>query len=331
MNTELVKHRILTVVSTIVCFYTATNSGPSFAAPAPSTALTNRSSVKAEQLPKAPLDPSEDVDQIITNPRLRAGSGSKSKYSISTGFGYSGGSLKRPFGDTRPNISGATGTTDFAVFGASVSGKYSLTPQSAVFAGTGFRIMTPLGGLEKPKGFSGQKFDLDNPSIRYQYLYRWADKIQSALSVSQTFFTASNLRANGFLTSWGISQDNVMEIGHSGVSLALSGFVGFGVFDKSGPEQLKEQSDYGFGLSPAIEYRINDRFNLRFDTNLFNFQHIRSTTAGWTFRRLDTVQNFNVGIALARDVFISPGVSFVLGDLRADRTTFGIGGSINLF
>jgi hypothetical protein len=300
---------------------------------APANPLTNRSTLKPADLSKVKISPAAegDVDQIITNPRLRAGSGSKSKYSISTGFGYSGGSLKRPFGDTRPNISGSTGTTDFAVLGASVSGKYALSQRSALFAGTGFRIMTPLGGVNKPKGFNGQKFDLDTPGIRYQHLYRWADKVQSAFTISQTFFTASNLRANGFLTSWGISQDNVMEIGHSGISLALSGFVGFGVFDKNTFEARQQQSDYGFGINPAIEYRINDRFNVRFDTNLVNYQHIRSTTAGWTFRRLDMVQNFSVGIALARDIFISPGVSFVLGDLRADRTTFGIGGSVNLF
>ena len=43
-----------------------------------------------------------DIDQEVTNARMRAESGSKSKFSLSSVLRYTGGPVVRPFGEERP-------------------------------------------------------------------------------------------------------------------------------------------------------------------------------------------------------------------------------------
>ena len=50
-----------------------------------------------------------------------------------------------------------------------------------------------------------------------------------------------------------------------------------------------------------------------------------------TFHRQDVSQNFGLGYAIRRDIYISPGVSFDVSNLRADRTTWSVGANVNLF
>jgi hypothetical protein len=270
----------------------------------------------------------QDVDTIITNKKLRAETGSKSRYSISTSFGYSGGTLNQPFGETRPNITGAAGTTDFPSLGGSVSGKYAFTTQSAVLGGVGMRWVAPLAGTKTPEGYHGSRVDADNPYIVYQYLYNWFG-LQSSVSLQETFITATDLQRKGFVTSWGLGQNSVYEIGDTGISVGFNTFVGLAYFNDN--RFRSEQSDYSFAWSPAIEYRLSDRLNVRLDSGLINYQHIRSEGSPWTFRRLDITQNLSLGYSVTRDIYVSPGVSFVLGNLRADRTTWSVGANINLF
>ena len=278
--------------------------------------------------PSSPKGP--DVDEIITNAKLRAQTGSKSKYSISTGLSYSGGSLARPFGITRPNITGGTGSTDFSSLGTSVSGRYALTTTSALSAGIGGRMITPVLGLAKPDGYGGNKFDVDSPGISYQYLYRWSG-IQSAFGVSETFVTVSDLRKRGYVTSWGISQNNVYDFKDNGFTIGVGTYVNIGYFDRNDAADRATQSDYSMGLTPALEYRFSSNASVHFDTNLFTFEHLRSYTHAYSFQRDSVTQNFGFGYAVTRDFFVAPGVSFAVSNLRLSATTWSIGCNLNLF
>ncbi len=65
-----------------------------------------------------------NIDDDVTNPRLRALSGSKSKWSMSLGLNYSGGTIADPFGRYRPDIYGNPENETFTSMGGSVSGRY---------------------------------------------------------------------------------------------------------------------------------------------------------------------------------------------------------------
>src|SRR6218665_3026703 len=102
----------------------------------------------------------EDIDTIITNNKMRAETGSKSKYSISTSIGYNGGSLHRPLDTYRPNITKGTRSTDVSTLGAQIHGKYAIDTANAILAGTGVRMIAPQEGSRLPKDYSGDKYDV---------------------------------------------------------------------------------------------------------------------------------------------------------------------------
>ena len=56
-----------------------------------------------------------DVDEVITNKKMRAESGSKSKWSIGTSLNYSGSTVKAPLKPSRPNIAAGAGVPAFAL------------------------------------------------------------------------------------------------------------------------------------------------------------------------------------------------------------------------
>ncbi len=271
-----------------------------------------------------------EVDQILTNRKMRADSGSRSKYSVSVGLGYGGGSLERPLDDARPNIAEGPGTTDFASMGGSISAKYSLRSTHALLAGTGIRWITPLAGRSTPAGYTGEKVDVNNPYGIYQYIYNWLG-LQAVVQAQLNYFTASDLIRDGYVSTLGLSQNSAYLIPGSGLTLGAHAYVGVGYFNDDSPRAKANQSDYSFGFSPFVEYQFTDRLNLRTGTNLLILPHMRSSTDPWTFRRQKVTQNIGLGISVARDLFISPGVDFIISDIRSDRSTISLSASLNLF
>ena len=271
----------------------------------------------------------EDVDSIITNNKMRAESGSKSKYSVSIGAGYSGGSLQKPLDARRPNISQGTGNTDFASLGGGVSGKYNFSAKHSVFAGIGVRWLTPLqAGV--PEGYDGQKVDVDNPSVTYQYLYRWYG-IESAVQAQAVYYTNVNLVREGYVVTGAVSQNNVYLIPHTSLSVGLLTYVGSGYFNNNTLAAKADQSDYSFGLQPFLEYQLTEKLMIGSSSNLAVFQHIRSSRDANTYRRQDVTQSLGLGYAVTRDFFVSPSVDFLIGDIRADRAVASVNLTINLF
>lgn len=283
-----------------------------------------------ESRTQAPTQPTttEDVDNVITNIKMRAETGAKSRWSLATAMGYSAGPLTALFSDSRPNLSGTTGSTDFTTLSGSVSVKYNAGTQHALFAGVGMRLLTPLR-RGTPENFNGDKFDIDNPYLTYQYLFRWLD-VQSSAQVTQQFFTNSNLLKDGYVTQTGLSQNNIYDLPGSRFSLGLNLFAGLAYFNNDSLEARRNQTDYYFGLTPALEYRVSDWINLRTELYLYNFQHRRTTAAADTFDRQRVVQGLTMGFAIARDVYVSPGMQWIPEDMRPERTTTWLSANINL-
>lgn len=284
--------------------------------------------------------PGDDVDEIITNAKLRANSGSKSLWSIASVLNYNGGTLNRPLSAERPNISGATGTTDWALMEGQVSGKYTLNSKESLLAGVGVRWIMPL---EKslPARYSGERLDADNPYVMYQRVFRWAD-FQSVFHVQPMYFTNANLVNLGYVGAVYFEHDNVMDIGDTGLSLGFAIWGEIAVFNKSGSvgdpgtesfvaDVREEQSDYQFGIDPTLEYAFSDRFNFRWSVSLANFAHLRSESRGTTFHVDQIVHSMGIGIAVTRDIFLYPNVQFLPEKLSADRTNVALNSNINLF
>lgn len=297
------------------------------------------SRIKAEDLTQD-AEQSEDVDLLITNKQLRAESGSKSRWSLGSSFGYSGSNLRKPLAEDRPNIAATTATTDKALLDGHVEVKYNMAVRHSLSAGIGLRWIAPLskGG---PKNYDGTHTDMANPYLAYQFVYNLGG-MQSVLQVQSAFYTESNLVRLGYVSSLSINQDSVFEIADSRLSLGFSIWGQYGLYNKSGetgsPDEhgyiedvRTEQADYIFGLSPLVEYEINNTFNLRLVTNLWNFEHLRSESRLNTYAQDRITQSFGVGISVTRDIFVFPNVEYVPEDMRAEMTNIGITADINVF
>ncbi len=274
-------------------------------------------------------DEVQDVDDIITNIKMRAETGAKARYSIATAMGYSAGAVNDILSDYRPNLSGGTGSTDFTTFSGTVSGKYNFNTQNALFAGIGGRWITPLRE-GTPKSFNGDKFDAENPYVTYQYLYRWAG-IQNSLSANETFYTNSNLQRLGYVTNWSFGQNSLYDIGRTGLTLGLNASFNVGYFNKHSAAVKPMQSTYGISITPALEYRVNEWMNMRTDLYIFSIQHRRDQDELTTVTRQKVVQGFILGFAITRDVYISPGIQWNPSEMKPERTTTWLSANMNVF
>jgi hypothetical protein len=281
----------------------------------------------------------EDVDQIITNKKMRAESGSKSKLSMSNTIIYYGGSVDAPLSESRPNITGAAGNTVVAFLTDRLGAKYAFNQRKSLSAGIGVRWITPLNSSGTPaiaeragsipQPYPGKKVDADNPYVNYQYIYKWLG-IQSVFVTGPTIMTATDQLNLGYQYEYDISQNNVYELGRSGLSLGLSIMAVGWTFDKNDSLSMAKQTDYSAGAYPFLEYQFSERFNLRTITGIAVYQHKRVADAHTYFKN-KVYQSVGVGISVTRDIFLYPNIQFLPDNMRADTTNVALSANVNIF
>lgn len=315
------KERILSLVVVLGAIF----NGPIHAQEATSESKLKLIETKESQN-KAP---GKDIDEEITNTRMRAEAGSKSRYSIAAQLAYLGGSFEKPIDKERPNITNAAGRTDAALLGGQISGKYSFDSARSLLLGAGVRWISPLQGSAMPESYHGSKVDADNPFMIYQYLYKWSG-IQSAFQVQPIMITKSNLRKVGSVATLSVNQNNVYEVGRTGLSLGLYLQLDGTVFDKDDDRYHADQADYLVNFDPYLEYQITDKLNFRTVTNLWHYTHYRSLPAH-TYKFDKVYQSVGLGYAMNRDLFFYPNIQFLPDDIRNDRTNIALNAFFNLF
>ena len=107
---------------------------------------------------KAPSDTENsraDIDEEITNARLRATTGAKSLLSFQSSFNYNGSSINEPLAQTRPQLSPGTVENDPAKLQGLVSMKYRATDHDNINVGVGVGWLTP--------SYDGQRGQIEDP------------------------------------------------------------------------------------------------------------------------------------------------------------------------
>jgi hypothetical protein len=279
----------------------------------------------------------EDVDETLTNNKLRAETGSKSKFSVATAFSYDGGSVNKPLDSDRPNIQALTGTTQASDLNGSINAKYNITQKDSILVGGGLRWIAPLQGGQRPSSYpTGQMFDVYDPNVLYQHVYK-VGNIQSYYQAGPTFYTRTNLVQEGYIANVSIYNVNAYEIGKSGVTVGLESSAGTGFYKPpaavgkmSADDVRDDESDYNFFTYPYIEYQLSEKVNLRAVTFLYSLEHTRLHSMD-TWHQDKVIQSFGVGISVTRDVFLYPNIQFVPDELRAADTNVGLAANINIF
>lgn len=268
-----------------------------------------------------------DADEVITNRKLRAETGSKKKFSFSTSMSYSGGSVERPMDAKRPNITGAIGEQEDVALNGSIGIKYKITSLQSLSLSLGLGVDKPFHSDEE-KSFNDRSY-ADDPTLTYQILYKVAG-IQNVTSLAVNAFTSDFKRELGYHTGWNLTQTLIYDFGGSKFSVGSSIEGTYNYFDLHDDYSMSKQSDYGLAVYPFMEYVLNDWLNLRTLSGLWVYQHRREEYDYWTFKKNKIYQSFGIGISLTRDFYLYPNVQFMPEDMRSDRTNVGLSATINM-
>lgn len=268
----------------------------------------------------------KDIDQEITNAKLRAESGSKSKHSLSLEANYSGGTVENPVAYRRPDIVGGAATEPLSSLVGEFSYRYRLTSGQSLNAGVGLRWNTPGYDLEAQNRDSGTvKTEASNPFLGYKAAFKAAG-LQNVYAAQFNKYTSSQLVKRGkYNWNFDTSHTVLYEVGTSGLQLGLNAGASYYEYY----ERLAGQTEIEIGLYPFAEYVINDKVNIR---TVYRGNTYGSTReANMTFQPVEITQSLGVGIAATRDLFFYPNIQWDWRDTRAEKTNVALYSAMNFF
>jgi hypothetical protein len=285
----------------------------------------------------AQIEENRDIDTEITNAKLRAESGSKSKWSIKTDINYNGGSLNALFGPSRPNYAGISSQDNSTSIAGTIGVAYRLTTRDSVRSGTGVLILTPFQDTIQDLGNSRdqRKTDVSNPYLEYARSMKiggW----QNIFDTSYTQITQSAYTNAHYVGTYDINHTALYKIASTEWELGGNLDFNYTFFnnDKEVTDTLSNsqegRSDYTLALYPYAEYSFNERYSFRMVFRFLTFDHYRIDPPDTYYRELYT-QSVGVGIAVTRDVYLYPNIQFAPEHLSSERTNVGLSTTINIF
>ncbi len=299
-----------------------------FAQEATEDQSANSSTIKMSDVQKKD-EKVKDIDDEITNAKMRAESGSKSQWSISADLTYGGGNLEAPFSGVRPNYSGEVSTNDVTYLTGSIAGSYRVDKNNRINLGTGVEMLTPFQATAEEMTTSTENGG--NSEVATPYIsWKWAGKIgstQNALGATYSHSTSNyDLNQKHVSGAVGASHTVIFNIEGSNFQPGLMTAFEQQIFTQGNPRTY----DYQFGFYPFAEYEMNDTFSLRTVFRPFTFSHL-STADSTTYVRSMYTQSVGLGIAVTRDIYVYPNMQFAPENLKPELTNVGLSTSLNIF
>jgi hypothetical protein len=269
----------------------------------------------------------KDIDDEITNARLRATTGSKKKLSIASSFSYAGAAITTPLSTERPQLNDGLAAADPARLNAEISLKYRLTENDHLNLGFGIDY-TPEYVSNKTTGAKQTaRTNASSPSLSYSRVFK-AGIAQNVLSAGVTKYTAKEDMDNNLNYQVALSHTIMAPIGSSKAEIGLYSFFGQEFYSKLDDGQSAETTSHQIGIMPVFEYAISEKASFRtvsrwLTWTVMNNDKERGTLAGQT-------QSMGIGYAVTRDVYLYPNMQWKWSRLTADQTTVGFSANINL-
>ena len=300
----------------------------------------NKTAVKQSELKK---EKEAEENTEITNKKLLAELGSKSKYSMSFSLNYSGGSIDKPFSKDRPNLGNAV-VPPAVNLSAGISGRLRLSKSTSVTAGFGVAIVQPFHEAQADQGHDKylDKWEVSDPNVGYSS----SAKLGSLMVINGatlTYYTNQRSTAVKSLADLTLSNVLVLPVGKTGWQLGLANYIWGASFEGSrndkGVDVRDSQADFGVATYPFAEYTINDTFNFRTVFQQFNYYHTRTMGNLSKLQRSSGAQSVGLGISVNRDVFLYPNFQFSTENLSTEwlrdrfvkESTVGMSATINAF
>lgn len=306
----------------------------------------NTSQIKLEDAKPANQAEQKDIDEEITNARMRATLGSKSKWSVKTAFGYNGGSIERPALEVRPNYRAAKSPDVLTNASGTVGVNYRGIPKGSLSFGTGLVLRNPFHGdltrskFVDPRGGNRpttDRLEVSTPYLSWSNGYK-ASGMQMATDVSYSHYTTKDATDYDFgmnaVGSFTVSQTVLADLGESswsaGVSLIASADVYNGDLSETARKQGYAQTSLDYGLYPFAEYSFNDRYSFRTVFGYFESSVYKDDAAG-NVQAPVPYQSMGIGMSITRDIYLYPNLQFAPLDIRPERTNVAISANVNMF
>jgi hypothetical protein len=309
------------------------------------TSAQGSSSAKVSDLQKSE-EKQKDIDDEITDARMRATLGSKSRFSFKSELSYSGGSVTDPFNSIRPNYRASATLESLTSLSGNVGMNYRATDKDNIGFGTGITITDPLhGDIVKnaddtrygKKGKTTARYSVSTPYLSWSRGYRALDT-QMISSVTYGHATdddsVNSLKMIGYVS---FSQTVLANFGASkwtgGASVTVQKYGYSEAINDPSVKALEtagivRRTDVAFGLFPFAQYSFDKTFSFR--TVFGYFQFARYENYSDTYQ-MEPYQSVGVGVSLTRDIYLYPNVQFTPKDIRSDRTNVALSANINLF
>lgn len=263
---------------------------------------------------------SKDIDEEITNSRLRASTGSKSRYSVQTDFSFSGGSVYKPLGPIRPQLSPGPIVERVTKLTGNISAKYRIDENNHINLGTGIGVTRP--------GFGGQKHQIENPYVSFSNMFGMKSS-QHVLSASLVKYTSKEL-VDGLDLNYEFSffYTYLLDLSPSGWQAGIVYLFSHEIYEDFSTANSEETLNT-MGLYPFVEYEFNDMFSFR---TIYRGGAFYSTRKDFNNYRWDeATQSLGVGLTLTRDIYLYPNIQWVWRDMRWDKTNLSLIANINFF
>lgn len=268
-----------------------------------------------------------DLDKEITDIKMRAHSGAKSKYSSSFSILYSGSSLATPLAGTKPSLGGSRVEEPASMSGI-VGVRYRIDKNDSVHFSTGLNRPQPLQSSEV-----SQPTQISTPRIGYNKTFGWLDKqISSETSVYIT--TTRPRRAIGEIATLAYSFTLLNPIALTRFEGGVTANVWQTMFSDNAEYQSNDirqrQNDSGYNLTPTLQYKVTDKFNIYTSIALFSYAHYRDNLRFFSYQAVDSTQTLGIGYAFSRDFYVSPSILFEPNHLSAENANYTISTRFNL-
>lgn len=276
-----------------------------------------------------------DIDEEITNQKLRAESGSKSKYSMSMSLAYTGGSVSRPFGVERPNLGGLPGTQTVTSVDGTIAARYRATKNDSFTLGVGVGLYTPFHG---DVDANDNQFNVYDPSLGYSRAFA-AGGLQNIAELGVGIGTSKESRDIDYLTSVS-AEYTLLKSWQNGLSFGVASALSYSFYDSEPGENAStaikqyggdRRTEWFVALYPFAEYQINDTFSLRTVFGYFRWRHLYGDDEQLRLLKITNYQSVGVGMSVTRDIYLYPNVQFIPEDITSDRTNVALSATINVF
>lgn len=271
------------------------------------TQITPESSTKVENILG---NKKFEDDKEITDSRLKADSGSFSRYSLKFSLSYFGPPIGDLSNKNQPNPDGSISPSETSI-GGSISGRYRFDSKSALSLGTGISILTPFHGADRT--------DVKTPFVSYDRNARWGD-VQVRNSYGASITTIPNFRNVGQYGSLTYDNSLVYNLGASGFAAGVDSSFSYFLYERDYRKKDRNASTYVLGFYPQIKYNFSDKMNV-YTSVALNFWNPR-------FREQTDLLNktltgrVGMGVAVTRDIYFAPYLNFYPENLRTESTTF---------